>query len=42
MEGKEGGRRREEGKNEKKKGNKNGNEVNRESQTVMELHFRLI
>lgn len=43
MEGKEGRRRREEGKNEKKKkGNKNGNEVNRESQTVMELHFRLI
>lgn len=41
--GRKGGRRRrEEGKMKKKKGNKNGNEVNRESQTVMELHFRLI
>ena len=38
MEGKEGGRRREEGRN-KKKGNKNGKVVNRESQAVMELHF---
>ena len=37
MEGKEGGRRREEGR--KKKGNKNGKVVNRESQAVMELHF---
>ena len=42
MEGKEGGRRREKGRYEKKKKNKNGKEINRESQAVMELLFIVI
>ena len=43
MEGKEGGRTREKGRYEKKKKkNKNGKEINRESQAVMELLFVVI